>query len=238
MTGVCLTLSEAKNMNVRILGVISFIFIALVSFGCSGGSSSDSGPIAPTLQGNQTAGALSTTQTHLWGYYDVTIDPVNQSVFYEVNRNVMFSANVVTFLNGNPANIGFTINNTPIFADTIDVDVDISITHPFDNLPQYNGYDVRGVFIGEGSGTFNYGSSIDFPRNPHDQMMLDDPYPDDYDGDVAGGGPDGYTRWFNPSEFYEPGFLRVNSTDNNRDNRSEYRQENRQYDHNCDKAAV
>ncbi|MFH1677003.1 MAG: PKD domain-containing protein, partial [bacterium] len=106
----------------------------------------------------------------------------------------MFTANVVNFINAKPVNLGFHINSTPLGPDYADVDIDVSITHPFPGLPQYNGYDVRGVFMSDGSGYLDYNSDLAYPVLGTDQIML-------ADSDDGVGGADGYTRWFNKTEF-------------------------------------
>ena len=108
---------------------------------------------------------------------------------------------VETLLNGKPDALSFHINKTPVTSSYVDVDVDIGLTHPFPGATQYNGYDVRGVFIANGSAFFNHNHDLKYAINGVDQYMMDDPT----DGD--GGGPDGYTRWFNPSEFLVSGIF-------------------------------
>jgi hypothetical protein len=162
---------------------------ALVAIGCSGGSN----PVAPNgdLTGNA---AAQSGRTHLWGYYNVYIDISSQTAAAVLDRSAMFTANVTQFVNGSAANLGFAIVGTPAGADYVDVDIDVTIKHPFPGLPQYNGYDVRGVFMGDGSGSLNYNPDLIYPALGADQFMLADP--------VDGfGGPDGYTRWFNKAEF-------------------------------------
>ena len=152
----------------------------LLAIGCSSGGSS---PVMPSeLTANRVAGAPS--QTHLWGFYDVSIDIPTQTVTAVLDRQAMFTANVVNFLNGKVANLGFHINGTPMGPDYVDVDIDVSITHPFPGLPQYNGYDVRGAFMGDGSASMAYNPELIYPVLGTDQLMLPDP--------VDGlGGPDG-----------------------------------------------
>jgi hypothetical protein len=134
------------------------------------------------------------SQTHLWGYYDVYIDVPTQTVDAILNRDAMFTANVVNFINGKPANLSFHINDTPVTAEYVDVDIDVTINHPFPGLTQYNGYDVRGIFMGDGSASLEYNPDLIYPVPGFDQLMLADP-------DDGFGGPDGYTRWFNITEF-------------------------------------
>ena len=134
------------------------------------------------------------SQTQLWGYYDVYVDVANKTATAILNRQAMFTANVVNLLNGKAASLSFHINGTPIGTGYIDVDIDVSITHPFPGLTQYNGYDVRGIFMGDGSAALAYNPKLKYAVLGADQYMLPDPT-DSF------GGPDGYTRWFNLPEF-------------------------------------
>jgi hypothetical protein len=72
----------------------------------------------------------------------------------------------------------------------MDVEVDVSLTHPL-NLEAYNGYDVRGIFIGNGSAALSY-QGLDYSEDVIDQMLYN---------------ADGYSRWFNAIEFLVPGTL-------------------------------
>jgi len=187
------------------------IFVVLVSalicvgflLSCSGGGDTVNPLVPDTTSGTGATVQGGSSQTHLWGYYDVTIDIENGTVDAALNRSVMFAANVVQFLNNNPAALQFSINETVVEADWIDVDIDVGITHPLPGLQQYNGYDVRGVFIGDGSGSLEYNSDLDYALPGVDQTMYN---------------PDGYTRWFNASEFstaglfgYTPGLFATKS---------------------------
>ena len=188
-------------MNRWTVLLVAMVFVTLVTLGCSNGGSN---PVVPTDGTDLTVSSQGSTQnatTYLWGYYDVTIDLATQSITAVPDRTTMFVANVVEFLNGNPAAMIFTMNNLEIGSDTIIVDIDVGISHPFSGMPQFNGYDVKGVFMGNGSETMSYDSQLDYPVYGTDQYMLDDPAEDD------GGGPDGYTRWFNATEFNTSGMF-------------------------------
>ncbi len=170
------------------------LFCLIVTPGCNSGAVN---PVIPGPEAGVTSGTdphAGQSTTHLWGYYEIAIDIESLTVDVVASRSAMFSANVVNFLNGSPAGLSFHINETPIGTDYIDVDIDIAMTHPFPGLPQYNGYDVRGIFMGDGSLSMAYNGDLDYPALGTDQFMLPDP--DDGDG-----GPDGYSRWFNFSEF-------------------------------------
>ncbi len=162
------------------------------AIGCSGG---DDNPVTPDSEQNLTADSgvnSQEPQTHLWGYYNVTFDIENQTVEVIPDRDVMFAANVVSFLNDNPASLEFDINDTPVGPDSIGVDIDVSIVHPIPGNPAYDGYDVRGIFIGDGSLTMDSDPDLTYAEFGTDQFCTN---------------ADGYTRWFNPGEFTEPGVL-------------------------------
>ncbi len=179
------------------------LFVALLAFvamSCSGGGDN---PVAPAdLDMAGPTGQAVQSQNHLWGYYDCYVDLDSQTVVANLNRSVMFAANVVTFVNGNPANLQFQIISTPIEPTHIDVDINVGITHPFPGMSEYDGYDVRGIFIGDGSGGLAYNSDLDCPELGTDQIIVGSEGPGGTDG-----APDGYTRWWNPSEFTAPGVL-------------------------------
>jgi hypothetical protein len=177
-------------------GILSVCAIlALIALGCAGGSLAPA-PTAPDLTAN--AAPKAGAQTHLWGLYDVYIDVAAGTVRAVPDREAMFTANVTTFLNGSPTNMGFLINAIKTESGYTDVDIDVTLKHPFPGLTQYNGYDVRGVFMGDGSMNLSYNPELVYPVDGFDQSVLADPI----DGF---GGPDGYTRWFNRTEFFGGG---------------------------------
>ena len=184
-------------MKSLVAGLLAVLAGAVLFVGCS---KSAVDPLVPGDNTTPVAAAQDSSQaaaTHLWGYWDVYVDIANQKADAVLNRNAMFTANCVMFLNSSPLSLKFKINGTPVTPDYIDVDIDVILTHPFPGLPQYNGYDVRGVFMGNGSATVNYNPELIYPVSGVDQTM----FPDPVDGF---GGPDGYTRWFNAAEFGNP----------------------------------
>ena len=185
-----------------VLAALTLLWMLTVT-GCSGTGDS----MWPAAGPGTTLGVSSrpgNSHTHLWGYYDVYVDIENQTATAVLNRQAMFSANVVQFVNKNPANLSFQINGTPIGLDYVDVDIDVGITHPFPGLTEYNGYDVRGVFIGDGSQSLAYNADLDYAVLGKDQFMKDFNETND---EAVYGDPDGYTRWFNPTEFKTPGLF-------------------------------
>jgi hypothetical protein len=175
------------NRNILVGFITAMIIVAMV--GCAG---SDCPVTTPGTAQSEADSANS--QTHLWGLWTVKIDPVTWKVEAIPDRNAMFTANVVNFLNGKISNMGFKINKIDKQASYTDIDIDVTLNHPFPGMTKYNGYDVRGVFMGDGSGMMSYNTDLKYGVAGIDQMMLPDP--------VDGvGGPDGYTRWFNKTEF-------------------------------------
>jgi hypothetical protein len=197
-------LGESQEDEMYRLTIILALLVTttLVVVGCSGGGNVSS-PFTPENQPALTGASAilekSPANTYLWGYYNVFIDINAKAANAVPSRNTMFTLNVVTFLNNNPAGVSFHFNGTTPSTGHVGVDLDVSIKHPMTDQPKFNGYDVRGVFMGNGSGTMAYNSKIKYPVKNIDQFMMPDP--------VDGfGGPDGYTRWFNAPEFTSPGY--------------------------------
>jgi len=171
------------------------IALAVLALSCSG--SGGNLVITPSDEDMTSMPGLTADSTQkvepansiLWGCYDIAFDLDSHMVDVVLNRTAMFTLNAVTFLNNNPAGVSFNFNGVNAGADFVDVDVDITITHPLGDA-RFNGYDVRGVFIGNGSGVMKYGNNLRYPVRGLDQTLTN---------------ADGYTRWFNPLEFPVPG---------------------------------
>ncbi|HDS29512.1 MAG TPA: hypothetical protein ENN67_00570, partial [Firmicutes bacterium] len=182
--------------------VLSLISIMVIS--CSGGGTIPTSPgTNPDLTaGLNSRGTNASGNTQLWGYYDVFIDIEKMEATAILNRTAMFTANCVNILNGTMnSGVYLEIYNVDNQADYLGLNLKISLRHPFPGLDHFAGYDVRGVFMGNGSGTMNYNPALKYPVAGIDQSF--EPDPSDPDG--SNGHPDGYTRWFNFSEFQGPG---------------------------------
>jgi len=186
---------------------ILVLFISILVIGCSGssGGGGAGNPVAPPVgDPYELSSPRDLAHTHLWGFYSVSIDPESGKVEALNDRNAMFTANVTNFLNGSPPRLGFSINGISVGTDYTDIDIDVSLIHPFPGMTQYNGYDVRGVFMGNGSMELD-STGVAYPVLGEDQFMFANP-------DGGNGGPDGYTRWFNITEFSEGGIPLFNYT--------------------------
>jgi len=186
-------------VTLRSLLLTLLVTLVLLISGCN--EAGDRNPVtpdpefSPELTSRSGSSDANSPSTHLWGYYQCYFDIENRQFDWVLQRGAMLTVNVVNFLNTPPSNLGIVINRINAGSGYIDIDVDVSLRHPFPGMDVYNGYDVRGVFCSNSSSSLEYNTDLEFPVLGTDQYMLDDPVQSD------GGGPDGYTRWFNPVEF-------------------------------------
>ncbi|HDS30793.1 MAG TPA: hypothetical protein ENN67_07090, partial [Firmicutes bacterium] len=191
-------------------GLVSLLFLFVIS--CAGGGN----PVVPSSPGdNSGTGLTSGTDqgrmftdpasgqsagrsgddggTQLWGYYDVIYDEgIGEFVISPV-RSAQFTFNMLGFLqppDGNPANLEILNFEPAQFLTKGIIELDIRITHPYAN-PRLVGFDTYGVLIGKASKTFGEDTAVKY-AGAGDLMLLNS---------------DGYTRWMNPVEFTEPGYL-------------------------------
>ena len=166
------------------------ILIALILTGCMSDSHEPVTGLNVSPDMLPVAQSISESNTHLWGYFDCYVDLEREEINAVVSRTAVATLNVVPFLNLHPENLSFDFLGFHSDPEIIALLVDITITHPIPDNPRYDGYDVRGVMMCEGSGTFEYDSDLHYPVEGTDQFL-----------DNA----DGYTRWYNPTEFTVPG---------------------------------
>lgn len=169
------------------------LIYAVFSVSCANSGSS---PVFPQSS-NQTQQIKSsdTSSRHLWGYWNVLIDPASGNVELTPLRNAEFTCNVTMFLQppaGKISNLGIKITDLSQFNDQGLLDVEVTLTHPFPGLTMYTGFDVLGVFINHGDTKSNYDSGVYYARTTNVARLLN---------------ADGYTRWYNPTEFTAKGLL-------------------------------
>ena len=174
---------------------IALSVVLLLAFGCSGSNNSPMAPdsnLTPSPEINSAAGLV---QPMLVGYYDVYIDPEAETIEAVPNRNAEFLVNIVKFLNNNPFGVGlgnFYFENQ---GDNFYVELDWSILHPVPVSPDIDVYDMRAAIILDGSGTLAYNPDLTYGVPGTDQIMVN---------------ADGYTRWFNKTEFITTTFQGYN----------------------------
>ncbi len=125
--------------------------------------------------------------------YQVYIDPDTMTATVEPDRHAMFAVNLVNIFNQHPTCVQINVTNKYSGTYGTIFYVDLTLDHPFPGMPGLNGYDVRGVFMGNGSGILQY-HNLKYPVLSVDQSI------DGISADMADN-PDGYTRWFNNPEF-------------------------------------
>lgn len=135
----------------------------------------------PKLSGD----AVTTTgEAHsLWGLYTFVCDMEMGDVTIIPLRDAELHLNALKFLEP-PPNLHLRIEH-PIQITGNILDFNLSIIHPFLGLHQYTGFDVSGIIFTQGTRTGFNDPDIVMP-GPGDTRLLN---------------PDGYSRWWNPSEF-------------------------------------
>ncbi len=175
------------------------LLATIIALGCSGSANNDAGnPMSPdNWPGDLTANREVTTSagSHvLWGTWEIHIESTTLEVDIIPLRGASFNANITQFMQppAAPINlIGVYIDSGASNISNGLFAVDISLSHPFPGMGQFSGFDVRGVFIADGSvSSLHYGGLT---------------YADEDEGRLLNA--DGWTRWWNPSEFTSYGTI-------------------------------
>lgn len=181
--------SRRESTMVRYLIASALVFlISITVISCSGHSN----PVIPdnpelsTQSGNVPGG------NHiLWGYYQVSIDSDKMEAEITHLRTAELNVNVTQFLQKpfspiNLISIQILPESTPndgFFA------VDVTLQHPFPGVEQYRGFDVRGIFMSNGTSNLPGSPEMTYP-GPADSHLLNE---------------DGFTVWWNSTDFTAPG---------------------------------
>jgi len=122
----------------------------------------------------------------LWGLYQFSIDPDANDLEIVPLRAATLHLNALKFLEPNgqyglvQLDGGLAWN-----PDKTVLDLDLKVIHPFSGLDKFSGFDVRGIVIPKA--TLSGFSDPDLITSSMTDMRLLN--------------PDGYTRWWNPTEF-------------------------------------
>jgi hypothetical protein len=123
----------------------------------------------------------------LWGFYDVDLNEANNLFELRPIRGLAFQANVTRFLQPPlaPVNLlSIAIDPSSDFPSG-HIILDATIQHPFVGFPRLRGFDVRGILMAEASMPNPSGEGELWP-GLSETLLLN---------------ADGYTRWWNPTEF-------------------------------------
>ncbi|MFH1675421.1 MAG: PKD domain-containing protein [bacterium] len=162
-------------------GLILAIGLAL---GCSGGGSA---PVVPDTKLPTGTSGISHENTYIWGIWDVTLNPESKIAEITPIRGADFTCDVVRFLQPPIAMINLiTVQIDPSSEwSTGHIIADVTIRHPFPSLQKFTGFDVRTAVIGNGSIVGMFDGNIVYGGGDSIELL----------------NADGYTRWFNPTEF-------------------------------------
>jgi len=122
------------------------------------------------------------TSHQLWGLWQFTANPAEDTLDVIPLRATDFHLNVLPFLEP-PALKNLTLESLEFNGDI--VEVTIGLTHPFIGLKQFSGFDVCGILITKGTFT-GFNDPLIMMAGEGDTRLLN---------------PDGWTRWWNASEF-------------------------------------
>lgn len=157
------------------------ILILAILAGCSGTAGiNPAEPLSPV----ETRISDSNDRT-LWGYYEIYVDPALPSMEITPLRQVDMHLNSLKYLETPTSTLVSLEGPLQINGDVLTVN--IGLTHP---LPQliFTGFDVRGILISRGS--VDFGDGLIAPGKD-DLRLLN---------------ADGYTRFWNPTDFSGSGY--------------------------------
>ena len=183
---------QAFSYFIAAIAMFILIMAALLP-GCSGNGN----PAAPQISGEsqleltgqparsyQSAGSNTT----LLGFWEVAIDPVTLDVEIVPLRGALFTANITRLLQPPATPFNYFIVYLNIAYCDIQggyLDLDITVQHPITSQPIFRVFDMRGIIMGDGSVPFSFDNNV-LHAGPDDFQVLN---------------ADGYTRWWNPTEF-------------------------------------
>ena len=160
--------------------------IIMLALGCSGGSSPilPENSISPELSGSSEPG---TTGRVLWGIWDVRINSDSMTAEAVPIRGLDFTANVTRFMQPpispvHMLSLGILPDSNPSSGY---FNLEVTLRHPFPGLNIYNGFDVRGILLSDGSISGEYDPTV-LRAGADDTHLIN---------------ADGYTRWWNYPEF-------------------------------------
>ncbi len=162
-----------------ILALLAGVFFVLCA-GCSHGGT----PVAPDARVPTEPAVTGENGSHsLLGMFNLVCEPEKNNLDITPLRGSSFHLNALRFLEP-PSNLHLRIAG-PIKITGNILDANLAIVHPFLGLTKYTGFDVCGIIFTHGSDTGFHNPDI-VMAGPGDTRLLN---------------ADGYSRWWNPSEF-------------------------------------
>jgi len=183
---------KITNVRIRTFGSNIILLTILIWFafliGCSGG---DIEPItSPSQNGatDTTKSAGDAAQRQLWGYYSGYADTETGRFELAPMRTVELHVNLVSVLNASNGVQAKVIWSKSQPSQGL-FEVRVTLNHPYASDPKYTGFDVRGILITGASQSIGLG--LWTAGDAHPRLL----------------NADGFTRWWNPFEFLNPGLF-------------------------------
>lgn len=173
----------------RLLINLTWIVCLVLAISCARNDSPLSP--APDKEPSQTPN-LSPAQNsarHCWGFWQIRIDAKTSQAEVIPLRTTMNHLNTLPFLEKSNHS---TIKLKDIVISGPSIELNVGLTHPFPGLYQWSGFDVRGIFITDGSYDEFKSNGDLVMSNPSEPRLLN---------------ADGWTRWWNPDEFPKKGTI-------------------------------
>ena len=176
----------------RVLSVVIELLILALIAGCATGVSGHAvdPPLVqpPSLQAYDNGRSGSVGSRYLWGVWDVVIPKDRTRTEISPKRSGEFHLNVLRLLENTCADC-LSISN-PVLVLANEIEVTVTIKHPWPGQLKYTAFDVRGIFISESNYKFPvFGKTI----------AWGDTLPCFFD--AVQGDANGYTSLFNPTDF-------------------------------------
>ncbi len=177
--------SEALTMGRTLFPLLSILITFALLTGCQGNPAS---PDVDQQTVPDTVGTQQSSQSHnLMGYYQFSINTGSAEIDVIPLRSNQWHFNLTGILN---ATMGVSAVGVPSEHDPPNglFVFDVTLSHPFATKPQFAGFDVKGILMAPGS--LAVGALL---FSDADETRLEN--------------ADGYTRWWNPTEFTTPGMF-------------------------------
>ncbi len=164
---------------------ITPVFIITIILVCLAGCTEVNRPISPNICPVDVFEGKTNSNRGVLGIWDVRIISPEQGVEIIPNRDISMHLNIVMLLETTPCSDCLTVTNPAFLPDNI-FQCDLGVIHPYPDVLETTGFDLRGIFITEGDTDFSQ-PNLDVSFDGTNPVLIS---------------PDGYTSLFSPEKFY------------------------------------